>query len=72
MHPDIIEGKVKKGGLNNKPKGVRPAPPKGQGTQPTDKQQPHTAICKCAGCRIERPRMDDCMLCVMQLVRKQQ
>ena len=35
MHLDITEGTVKKGGIGSKPKGVRPSPPKGQGTQPT-------------------------------------
>ena len=35
MKRDITEGMVMKGGLNNKPKGERPSPPKGQGgTQP--------------------------------------
>jgi len=44
MKRDITEGMVKKGRLNNKPKGVRPPPPKGQGTQPTDVQQLNVAI----------------------------
>ena len=35
MHLDITEGTVKKGGIGSKPKGVRPSPPKGQGTQTT-------------------------------------
>ena len=39
MHSDITEGLVSKGGVGIRPKGVRPPPPKGQCTQPTDVQQ---------------------------------
>lgn len=45
MKRDIIEGMVKKGGLNNKPKGKRPSPPKGQGTA-------HIRQCKAEICAL--------------------
>jgi len=48
MKSDIVENMVVKGSLNDKPIGMRPSPPKGQGNKSTDIKQLQSKIRKVA------------------------